>query len=63
MTVKKCDKCGLEINTNPIVNTILPTFSISRIRDFIIGWESVDLCPGCEKKLAEWLNNEEGKEE
>lgn len=59
MTIKTCDKCGLEINTNPMGNAILPMFSISRIMDFITGWQSVDLCPGCEKKLAEWLNNKE----
>ena len=59
MTVKTCDKCGLEINTNPMMNAILPMFSISRIRSFVTGWQSVDLCPGCEKKLEEWLSNKE----
>lgn len=59
MTVKTCDKCGLEINTNPMGNAILPMFSISRISSLAMGWQSVDLCPGCEKKLAEWLNNKE----
>lgn len=24
-----------------------------------MGWQSVDLCPRCEKKLEEWLNNKE----
>lgn len=59
MTVRTCDKCGLEINTNPMVNAILPMFYIRRIRNFAMGWQSVDLCPGCEKKLEEWLNNVE----
>lgn len=63
MTVRTCDKCGLEINTNPMVNAILPMFSISRIRSFVMGWQSVDLCPRCEKKLEEWLNNKEKEEE
>ena len=57
MIIKTCDKCGAKINTNPMINTILPMFSISRIEDFTLGWQSVDLCPRCEKKLAEWLNN------
>ena len=59
MTIKTCDKCGTKINTNPIANTILPMFSISRIEGFALGWQSVDLCPKCEKMLAEWLNNKE----
>ena len=62
MIVKTCDKCGLEINTNPMMNMILPMFSISRIEGFTMGWQSVDLCPRCEKKLAEWLNNKEERE-
>lgn len=59
MTAKTCDKCGANININPMANAILPMFSISRIEDFAMGWQSVDLCPSCEKKLAEWLNNKE----
>jgi hypothetical protein len=57
MTTRTCDKCGIEINTNPMANAILPMFSIRSIKSFVIGWQSVDLCPGCEKKLAEWLDN------
>lgn len=59
MTVKTCDRCGSKISTNPMANTILPMFSISRIEGFAMGWQSVDLCPSCEKKLVEWLNNKE----
>lgn len=61
MIVRTCDKCGLEINTNPMVNAILPMLFIRRIESFAMGWQSVDLCPECEKKLAEWLNNKEEK--
>lgn len=59
MTIKTCDRCGSKISINPMANTILPMFSISRIEGFAMGWQSVDLCPRCEKKLAEWLNNKE----
>ena len=59
MNVKTCDRCGVKINTNPMANTILPMFSISKIEGFTMGWQSVDLCPRCEKKLVEWLNNKE----
>ena len=59
MTIRTCDRCGSKISTNPMANAILPMFSISRIEDFAMGRQSVDLCPRCEKKLAEWLNNKE----
>lgn len=57
MTIKTCDKCGAKISTNPLINSRLPMFSISRIEGAAFGWESVDLCPKCEKRLAEWLND------
>lgn len=57
MTIKTCDKCGAKINTNPILNMVLPALSISRLEDFVLGWQPVDLCPKCEKMLAEWLND------
>lgn len=57
MTIKTCDKCGDKINTNPMANAILPMFFIRRIDDFVTGWKSIDLCPKCEKVLAEWLND------
>lgn len=57
MTIKTCDKCGDKINTNSMANTILPMFSIRRIKGFAMEWESVDLCPKCEKMLIEWLND------
>lgn len=63
MITRTCDRCGFEISTNPMMNTILPMFSISRIKDFATGWQSVDLCPRCEKKFAEWLNNKEEYDE
>lgn len=63
MTIKTCDKCGAKINTNPTTNAILPMFSISIIEDFALGWRSVDLCPKCAKRLAEWLNNKGEKDE
>ena len=59
MIIRTCDKCGDKINTNPMTNTILPMFSIKRMNIFAfeMRWRSVDLCPKCEKALAEWLND------
>lgn len=57
MNIKTCDKCGVKINTDPIANTTLPMLYIRRIEDFITGWQTVDLCPKCQKMLAEWLND------
>lgn len=55
MITKTCDRCGAKIITNPMANTILPMFSISKIEGFMMGWQPVDLCPKCEKLFAEWL--------
>lgn len=63
MTVKTCDRCGIKININPMGNAILPMFSIRRIEDFVMGWQSVDLCPECERKLAAWLNDKQEEDE
>ena len=60
MTIKTCDKCGANIIKNPAANHIYPTFTI-----FMFGiqsFKSVDLCSNCEKKLYEWLINEEETE-
>ena len=59
MNIKICNKCGDKINTNPMTNAIFPMLSIRRWdKDgFTMGWTSVDLCPKCEKMLAEWLND------
>ena len=59
MIIRTCDRCGCKINTDLMVNAILPMFSISKLEGFVMGWQSVDLCPRCEKKLADWLNNKE----
>ncbi len=56
MITKTCDRCGEKININPMGYSILPMFSIYMIKD---GWQSVDLCPECEKSLMKWLRNEE----
>lgn len=63
MITKTCDRCGTRINTDPMVNAILPMFSIRTIKDFISGWQSVDLCLDCEKKLKKWLSNEDEERE
>lgn len=57
MIVKTCDKCGKEINTNPIINVEFPVFAISRIRSMQLGLESIDLCPECSKIFESWLND------
>lgn len=56
MTIKTCDKCGDKINTNPLQNMVLPMFRVNKMVDMCQGWQSVDLCPKCEKELAEWLD-------
>lgn len=59
MITKTCDRCGEKININPVGNSVLPMFSVNMIKGFMGGWQSVDLCPKCEKSLMKWLRNEE----
>lgn len=42
-------------------NTILPSFMIKKLNDFMRGWVDIDLCPNCEKELNAWLNNKQSK--
>jgi len=60
MTIQMCDRCGDKINTNPLQNAVLPMFRISRMVDIFQGWQSVDLCPKCEKELSKWLDHNAG---
>jgi len=60
---KTCDRCGDKINTDSMMNTVLPSFSISKMDNFLMGWRSVDLCPKCEKKLKEWLDRKEDEQD
>lgn len=53
-----CDKCECEINQNPMQQAILPSYMISKVSEYsLIG--QINLCPDCEKKFTEWLNNKE----
>lgn len=63
MIKKTCDKCGKTINTNPIDNTIFTMFTISRIRNMQLGWESIDLCPECSRVFESWLDERPTAEE
>lgn len=58
---KTCDRCGDIINMNPMANTILPSFMIKKLNDFMRGWVDIDLCQNCEKELNAWLNNKQNK--
>lgn len=59
MTIKTCDKCGANIIENPAANLKLPTFKIFKFENYIVGFQSVDLCSNCENKLNEWLSNKD----
>lgn len=63
MTIKTCDKCGAKINTDPRSNAMLPMYTISRIDPYAVNLRSVDLCPKCEKRFVEWLNDKGGQDE
>ena len=61
MNRKFCDRCGEEININPIVQVQNPLFEIKQI--YPLGVMPVDLCEYCSKKFVEWVKDGERKNE
>ena len=61
MNRKFCDRCGEEININPIVQCQNPLFEIKQI--YPLGGMPIDLCENCSKKFVEWVKDGERKNE
>jgi len=57
MNRKFCDRCGKEININPIVQVQNPLFEIRQI--YPRGLMPIDLCEDCSKKFVEWVKEQE----
>lgn len=53
MNRKFCDRCGKEININPIMQCQNPLFEIRQL--YPQGIMSIDLCEDCSKKFIEWI--------
>jgi DNA-directed RNA polymerase subunit RPC12/RpoP len=56
MNRKFCDRCGKEINTNPMMKWIQcqnPLFEIRQL--YPQGIMPIDLCEDCSKKFVEWV--------
>lgn len=61
MNKKFCDRCGKEININPIMQCQNPLFEIKQV--YPRGMMPIDLCESCSNKFIEWVKNgEEVKE-
>ena len=60
MNRKFCDRCGKEINTNPIIQCQKPLFEITIKQLYPQGIMPIDLCEDCSKKFVEWVNDGEG---
>lgn len=61
MNRKFCDRCGKEMNINPIVQVQNPLFEIRQL--YPQGIMPIDLCEDCSKKFVEWIRrNEDGNE-
>ena len=61
MNRKFCDRCGKEMNINPIVQVQNPLFEIKQI--YPLGNMPIDLCEHCSKKLVEWIRrNDDGND-
>ena len=62
---RKCDVCGMEIpwrNTNNRL-VIKRRFHRSYILDSVSGYNRIDLCPKCQKRMFEWMEKEYKKHE
>ena len=60
MNRKFCDRCGKEINTNPMMQCQNPLFEITIKQLYPQGIMPIDLCEDCSKKFVEWVNDGEG---
>ena len=58
MNRKFCDRCGEEININPMMQCQNPLFEIRQL--YPQGIMPIDLCEDCSKKFVEWVNDGEG---
>ena len=56
MNRKFCDRCGKEINTNPMMQCQNPLFEIRQL--YPQGIMPIDLCEDCSKKFVEWIKGE-----
>ena len=57
MQIRKCDRCGIEINEYPLQQTILPRYSIKAMYS-INNIVDVDLCDKCQRNFEKWLHSE-----
>ncbi len=53
-----CDKCKIELNTNPILQAQFPYYFIMCYEHPLIPSYNVHLCKDCAKKFKDWLNDE-----
>ena len=62
MNKKFCDRCGKEVNTNPIMQCQTPLFEIRLLHPQ--GIMSINLCEDCSKKFVKWIrrNDDENDE-
>lgn len=56
MIKRVCDRCGKEINTNPVVRCQNPLYKIEYINP--PGIAPIDLCEKCSKDFEHWLRTE-----
>ncbi len=62
MQIRKCDKCGAEINEYPLQQAILPRYSIKAMYS-INNIVDVDLCDKCQRDFEKWLHSESESKE
>lgn len=58
MNVKRCDRCGMIYDIDPILTVIQKDFSVKSKRG-IPRQHRIDLCPACVQDILNWLDQEE----
>ena len=56
MRLTKCDRCGAQINSDPMVNAILPKYDITYMVNLGLPKAKIDLCNVCMDAFDKWLH-------
>ena len=62
MIIRKCDRCGKEIQEYTYTQTEYPYYQISVKNNIMRDSKYIDFCPNCQKELTKWMNSKENKE-
>ena len=56
MRLIKCDRCGAQINCDPMMKATLPKYVITYMVDLGLPKAEIDLCNVCMDAFDKWLH-------